>query len=326
MAALEGALDLGAIAGIFFLIGCLFVVAFTFQRLANVLNFSVFGVRPLKNVAVAIENTIVAGCNEGITKLEKWAVALESGLIDSFGMLIALPILALLGVKAALQYLWNELVKPRIDSTTKDVRAVATQALILARSVEKTIGREAARLDDKIDGLHKAISTAYHKYVAQEIAKLETAVAEDIRGVTDLIPQAVKDAAKAADLVTGETLGLIAAGENAAIDALQRAEAATAAELHDALAGLDKTQLAGLLASVPLLAQLVQTITAESGLDNANCRSKVKNICSTDSSLWAELLGGFVAMEIAFNLRDLIEFGNELVEIIAPEIIALEAA
>lgn len=326
MAALEGALDLGAIAGIFFLIGCLFVVAFTFQKLADVLNFSVFGVHPLKNVAVAIEHTIVAGCNDGIAKLEKWAVALESGLIDSFGMLIAIPALALLGVKAAFQYLWGELVKPLVHAAAKDVRAVATEALELAHTVEKTVGREVARLESMITGAIKTAEHAAHTFTVQEIATLEHALEREIGAVQDLIPQAVKDAARAADLVTGETLGRIAAGENAAIDALQRAEAATAAELHDALAGLDKTQLAGLLASVPLLAQLVQTITAESGLDNANCRSKVKNICSTDSSLWGELLGGFVAMEVAFNLRDLIEFGNELVEVIAPEIRAIEAA
>lgn len=48
--------------------------------------------------------------------------------------------------------------------------------------------------------------------------------------------------------------------------------------------------LLALLSSVPALALLVRTITAEAGLDEAECRAKFRHVCGADPLAWAALL------------------------------------
>jgi hypothetical protein len=102
------------------------------------------------------------------------------------------------------------------------------------------------------------------------------------------------------------------------------AERAVAAELPG-LTGLDLPDvekllrnlpwatLAGLLAAVPLLRLLTQTIAAESGLDRAECRRKVRGICSTDPAAWERLLAGLLPLGVGFTLAELIEAGVKVV-------------
>lgn len=58
---------------------------------------------------------------------------------------------------------------------------------------------------------------------------------------------------------------------------------------------------------------LVGVIASESGLENASCRAKVKNVCQTDAAAFADLLGGLAAVGFAFNLSELYEVAEGLV-------------
>jgi hypothetical protein len=50
----------------------------------------------------------------------------ESGLIDAFGLLIAIPLLLALGTKAAFEYLWNAALRPLIHSIADPIRTLAS--------------------------------------------------------------------------------------------------------------------------------------------------------------------------------------------------------
>lgn len=60
--------------------------------------------------------------------------------------------------------------------------------------------------------------------------------------------------------------------------------------LWDFIGRIPLDELIALLTAVPALVGLVELVTTESGLNNEACRSKVKNICSTDPSAWQALL------------------------------------
>lgn len=306
------AYDLPAILGVYLAIAILAVIAYTFHRLASVLNFSILGIHPLRDVGNAIDRVIVDGCNDAINTLEKWGSALWNDFKNSVEFAMAMLILLAAGIVWSAGYLWNHLAATAIRTA---IGAGAKTGSDLATRVDnliKDVARNATKAETLIaTGVSTAIATA-HRYTAQEVAYLDGRIDNVSSGIRDLIPQAVKDAAAAEDLVTGAAIQSLRDAENAAIQAVSDAQTLTETELHNLLGQLDLTDLAKIAGAVPILSLLVQTIATESGLNNAECRQKVKGICGTNLSAWLHFLEG---LGLAFAWTSLDDFANELADI-----------
>lgn len=360
--ALEGGFDLAALALCFVALALLIAAKELASSIAAPLNFSIFGVRPLHGVAVAIENGIVGTLDDAIRGVEKIAAGFVSGLIDAFGLLIAIPALLFLGVKAALEYLWNHALQPLIHSIVNTVKTTAEHALAKAIAVEGTVAANLAAaeryardhataalnaaedyIDGKIAGALATLRGDIEAGVSRAEAFAETAVGK-LRAAEDgAIAMAVGLAAEAA--LAGERAAAaalneaeraagsaLAQSEAAAAEALARAEAAGKAALAgvkdiavgaaDDLATIEgqlgALGTAGLIAAIPAIATLVHAIATEAGLENAECRNKVKGICATNSNAWGDLLGGLVALGFAFSLRELYAVAEPLAAELAP--------
>lgn len=349
--ALEAGYDLAALALLFVALALLLATKQIAAGLAGAFDVSILGVRPFHRVAVAIENGIIGALDDAIKGVEKLAAKFESGLIDSFGLLIALPILLYLGVKAALTYLWDKALRPVIHSIADPIRAVAEKGLARANdaraAVELAIGETeayalgraewalatakaqiGARLDALASDLRGDIGAALHsaeRYADQAVARLRSA--EDL-AVAEAVGLAAE--AKAAGLAAGAAAlhaaeaelgaGLAAeaarrAAELAQLDAAGKAALATVRsvavnveeELHTIEGAAGAVGVAALIAAIPAISTLVHSIATEAGLENADCRSKVKGICGTNPSGWGDLIAGLGLLGLGFSLRELAE-------------------
>lgn len=356
-AALEGGYDLAALSLLFVALALLIAVKGLAQALHDALNVSILGAHPFGGIASGLERTLISWIDDAIKGVERVAARFLSGLIDSWGMLIAIPALLAVGTKAAFQYLWNTALPALLSSTIGPVRTLARQALDRVEALQATVaanvgkaeryalGRAEAALADAqayADARIKAAEHALHLDIAAGVAEAEafasTAVgklraAEDgaIAGAIELASaaKAAGIAAAAAAIAEAERVSGInlSAAEARAAAALAEAQAAGQAALgavksiavtaEDELAtiegGMGAIGVAGLIAAIPAIGSLVHAIATESGLENAECRSKVKGICGTDPSAWAGLLEGLLALGFAFSLRELVEVANPLV-------------
>jgi hypothetical protein len=360
--ALEGGFDLGALALCFVALALLVAAKNLAQAIAGPLNFSIFGVRPLHGVAVAIENGIVGTLDDAIKGVEKLAAGFVSGLIDAFGLFIAIPALLFLGVKAALSYLWNSALPALVHAAVSVVKTTAEAALAKAIAVEGTVAANLAAAERYArDHATAALNTA-EDYVDGKItgalATLRGDIAAGVSRAEGFAEQAVGRLQAAEDGAIATAVALAAeaklAGEQAAAAALNEAERAAGSALAQseaaakqalaeaqaagqaALTGVKRIAVgaaddlatiegdlgalgtAGLIAALPALATLVHAIATEAGLENAECRGKVKGICATSPNAWADLLGGLVALGFAFSLRELYDVARPLADELAP--------
>lgn len=63
-----------------------------------------------------------------------------------------------------------------------------------------------------------------------------------------------------------------------------------------------------------------ETIAAESGLNNPECRGKVKGICTTTPALWERFLAGLVPLGAALDLQDLARAAEAAAEAARPAV------
>lgn len=306
-------IDLGALTGVLLLIGTLSVIAYTFARLANVLNFSVFGVHPLHNVADAIHNTIVAGCNDGIKTLDKWAIYLFDGLKTvTMALVHGVEDLAN-GTNDALSYLVHTKVPALVDAAIHDVVKVANNALTRVDSLEKSVAKDVARLDNTIDAKAKAAVLAAGAATATAIKSVRNEIGSDVTTLRQEISAAAHGATATAESVASEALNRLQTAENAAIGALDKTVGATGEDLRNLINEIPFTDIAAVIAAVPVLTALVKTLEAETGLENESCRSKVKQICATDPSVWTQLLTDLAPLGLVFSLRELVEVARPII-------------
>lgn len=259
--ALEAGYDLGALALCFLAIGLLLAAKGMVAAVARVFNVSILGTHPFGFISNALENAVIGALDDAIKGVEKATARFESGLIDSFGMLIALPALAILGTKAALQYLWNEALRPTIHSITDPIRTTATRALNRVDDLTDTVAQnlasaeayararassalESARsyADGRVDAIARtlrgdiaaAISTA-ERYADEAVGRLRAAEDAAIANAVGLAAaaRAAGEAAAAAALATAEhdIAAGVATAEAAAAGALAASDAAGKAAL-----------------------------------------------------------------------------------------------
>lgn len=382
--ALEAGLDLGGLAGCLVAIGLVAIILTILEGLDAILNVSILGVRPFAGIARRLENTLIHGLKVAEGYLEQKAADFFYGMTDAMILVVVAPLLVVLGVRKALEYLWSAALKPTIHAITNPIRATANQALSLARTAERdalnavthaeaavtpliatalrnaesyadrqadaALGaaqRYAAGAVEALRGAESAAIASAGRIAAEARAAGDAALAEAIATTTRIaaearaagaaavaeLPRSIRDALGEAEH-TAAHLAAVAAleAEHVATAAIAEAQAqseaalAVVAGVADAARGgvIDIEELirangwAALIASVPALAILVHAIATESGLENASCRGKVKNICQTDASAWEGLIAGLVAVGLAFNLRELAAVARPLVEELAP--------
>jgi hypothetical protein len=238
---------------------------------------------PFHFAARLIENAIVDPLNSLRKASDARIAAGFRDLVDALELGLGVTLLLGLGVEKALAYLWHTALSPFVHGLVDPVSKIARAAAADVAALAKTVAADVL----KAEAYARARATA-----ALEAAKAyaDTKIAAAIKALRLEIAAAVAFVHEAVGVAADELPGL----PGMAWD-----------ELNRLLNTKRLWQLAGLLAAVPILAQLVRVLARESGLENAECRGKVKNICTTDPALWEGLLATLVAVGFAYSLDEL---------------------
>lgn len=361
-AALEAGYDVAALALLFV---CLALLLAT-KGIVSAF-FAPFGHIPvvggeIKKLASPIEGAIIGVLDDAIKGVERATSKFLSGLIDAFGLLIAIPALAVVGTKAALSYLWNQAIRPLIRSFTDPIRTVAAKAEAEVTALERTVASNlteaetyarnhaasalqsaetyadsaAAEVGAALGHAITAAIAEAESYADQAVGRLRAAEDAAVAGAVGLAAEAKAAglAAAAAAVAEAERVAgaAVSAEEAARIAAVAQLDAAGKAALgaleglvvnvEDELATIEgqlgAAGVAALIASIPALATMVQTIAVESGLENAECRGKVKGICGTNTSAWESLLGSLAALGFLASLPELAKLANGMADELVP--------
>jgi hypothetical protein len=331
--ALEGGFDLGALALCFVALALLVAAKELAQAIAAPLNFSIFGVRPLHGVAVAIENGLVGALDDAIRGVEKAAAGFLSGLVDAFTIktiadsararVIALEGTVAANLGAAERYARDHATSALNAATDYVDHRITTALGTLRGDIAAGVSQAEAYAELAVGKLRAAEDAAVGVAVGLAVeakqaglAAAAIAEAEAIRiGADALTAGLAGDAAAIAQLD--------AAGK-AALDVVRSVAVGVADDLGKIEGDIGALGTGALIASIPAIATLVHAIATEAGLENASCRSKVKEVCATDPSAWTGLLEGLLAIGVGFSLAELAAVATPLIREVAP--ILAEAA
>lgn len=252
---------------------------------------------PVKKIADAAEKRLAKG-------LETLAGALE--------LVGALAILLGYGIYKALGYLWHEALKPYVSAIVNPVRTLATEALTKLAALERTVAADLAAAEHYAEaeaakalrdartyaeGVALTAEHAAERYADEAVAKLRSAEDAAVASAVAIAHTAEHDAAAAFDHAKTFAEGLVApVGKDVTA-------------LDNYVKGLDVPKIA---AGAAATAALVATLVAETGLENAGCRAKIKDVCGTDPNVWGNLLGLLAPLGLALSLRELAAVANEI--------------
>lgn len=248
MVALEAGYDLAALALCFVALALLLIAKNATDQIVSVLNVGVMGVHPFGAIARAMENTVLRVLNDAIKGVEKGTAKFENGLLDSLGVVLAIPLLLAFGVKAALDYLWHHALGPFIHRITDAIATTATNALAKATGLERTIADDLDAAENYADGAAtKALSSAKayaDHWIDNAVAVLNHTIRAAVAEAESFASTAIGKLRTAEDAAIGSAVDLAnaarAAGVAAAAGALATAEhelAAVRAEAVTAAAG-----------------------------------------------------------------------------------------
>lgn len=345
-ALLDAGLDLGALAGCFVAIALLTLIAYLLDGLANAIDVDVLGYHPFSGVASAIKNVVTDGIGSAIKALEKAAASFEQGLLDSLTLLIGIPLVLADGLYLALKALWTHALTPFINHVVAPIRADVTAieqdigslytltATDLARAegyADKQVSDASGALYNILKSeVHAAVSTAesyadvaVSKLRSAEDAALNRAVAAANAGIA-AAEAAAKTAGNEAEAFTTGQVAKAEALANTAIADVRGIAVGLEDDIQTLIGKYGIAGAAGLIASIPLLATLVNTIASESGLDNSACRSKVKGICGTNPAAWERLLGLAGFLTLAFDFQEFVDAAETVAKGIGDGVAALE--
>lgn len=265
----------------------------------------------LASAATAVEKYIAEPLNELRKDAEGELVRGLSGLVDNLAIFIGLAALVALGVKAALTYMWKDSLPAYVVSLIEreiaklhlphlDVqaitKAVEAQVIGLITAPLATIRKDIARAESIATAAAKAAADAVYKAEHVVTEKIEQIVNNPTTYITSTVQQEVPGLAAAIAVAGGEVLELPGISYD---------------DLRNLVNGQDLAKLGGLIAAIPLIRGLVQTLAQEAGLDSAECRAKNKAICGTDPLQWAGLLAGLAALGLSFDLADVVKLAAE---------------
>lgn len=320
MAVVIDAVDLVALAALWVLIGLTLAAAYTFQKFADTINVSILGQHPFAGVARGIENTIVHWCNVGAKSLEGVANLLWRGLTWSISVTLQAIMAIPRDIHNALAYVKDHLIVNVVRASLSTIHTAVNALEARVGTVTRELSSEVVRLDAKIERTATATVGTIERELGSEITRVEGEITSDIQSLRHTLRSEIDAAAKGAESIGAAALSKLSAAENAALDALDKAEGATAAELRDFIKQVPLTDIGAALAALPLVIAAVNILEAETGLGRAECRAKVKGICGTDPSQWAKLLEGLALVGIGFNIKELIEAIVGVAETVAPEL------
>lgn len=194
-----------------------------------------------------------------------------------------------------------------VQALRDGANAAATAALQTAQAgiaeAERLATEEAARLRGEFTGDVSALDRTIADTAQALTAAAQAGVAEAERLAGSALAQS--EAAARQALAEAEARG------RAALDEVGKIAGAVGSDLKTIEGALGAAGVAGLLATIPAIATLVQAIATEAGLDSAACRAKNKQICGTDPLQWAGLLAGLAALGVSFDLADVVKIAAE---------------
>jgi hypothetical protein len=208
-----------------------------------------------------------------------------------------------------------------------DAAAAGAVAAAISYADRVALGAEHAAeryADDAVAKLRSAEDSAIANAVeiadaakAAGLAAAAGALATAEREISAGVTAAERYAATTAAAVAAAGAKSLAEAEAAASTALAQVKAiAIGAEgdLTDLEAYIKSLGLPAVIAGVGALATVVTIALAETGLENASCRTKVKGICGTDPAAWAALLAGAAVLGVSFDLGDIVDAALALLD------------
>lgn len=309
------ALDPGIIFGCLLAIGFIYVSSWFLTRSIGLLDISLpLGIgRPFHGVVQAIINAIESGANDALKATEKALAWAWADLLSSLQLFLGLTIFFGDLLLKALSYMWlgplPALISRLIEDAFAKHRTVPTTAPGLesriVTSVEAKLAPTLAQI--RADSQKAEVAATNAEKAA------DAAAAQATHSVTNTIEQVVTNPVTYLTNTVTEVIPGLAEALTAAGGEVADLPGLTIPNLEDLLRSKELGSLAGLMAAIPLLRAITNTIAVESGLENADCRSKVKGICGTNPAAWAGLLGGLAALGFAFSLKDLYGVAEGLV-------------
>lgn len=320
----------------------LWAVAFSILWLLATLAAKVHGVfsglpwplsaigNPIADAIGVVQNALEDAASGAEAQVAKWF----NGLTSWVYLILSLPLLLAEGIYKALQYAWTTALDPRIEHIAGVIRTTATNALTkveaLAGTVTNNLIRAERYTDTQIADASQALTNYADKvardaahtaegYADEAVSKLrsaeDAAVSNAVKLANDAKAAGEAAAAKAtteAEAVSARALAQVDAAFTAALGDVRGIAVGAEHGITDLQKYIDSLGLAGLIAAVPALAILVNTLATESGLDSSACRAKNKQICGTDPNVWTSILLGAAAAGIALDYKALIEAGLTL--------------
>lgn len=260
--------------------------------------------------AGAIEHYIADPVKKIADDAEKKLARGLMSLAGDLELVGALVILLGAAIVLALKYLWNQALKPLVFSVVNPIHNLVSQTVTkleaLARTVAtnlthaETYARQQAdrALSDArsyADGVAAVAARDAERYADDAVAKLRRAEDAAVTSAVAIAHTAETDAAAAFDHAKSFAEGLVApVGRDVTA-------------LDDYVKGLDVPKVA---AGAAATAALVTALIADTGLGDQACRSKVKDVCATDPSVWANLLGMLAPLGLALSLPELVKVAN----------------
>lgn len=262
--ALEAGYDLAGLAACYVALALLVLALDLTKGIADAFDFSILGRRPLHGVAVALHNSVVAALNKDVKSVERLAAKFQSGLIDAFGLLLAIPLLLASGVKAALVYLWNTALMPRIHSVTDDIADTARAARTTANNAIAAANSVLVAAEDYAQARATAAFNSATSYADGLVTRTRTSVGNDIAAASGAVVSYV-------DVVVGKLRAAEDAAVANAVDLAGRArtageQAAAAAEATAEAAASRAETAVTMAAAASAAAAAAATATALDGL------------------------------------------------------------
>jgi hypothetical protein len=291
--------DLTAVALFGFLLAFLYATKWTLVPLVRALHSALGWVPGIGNLTTRAENAVISAVDGAISTVSGKVVDLYHGTVWAFDQTLdGLRDFAHLS-ETAISYLWKQGL-PRFGRALLVPIHKAIAALqVRIDHAERWIVREPARVEAVVGRATRAtiqtarrdISAADHALRADLIRQLDR-IEATLRGE-------ITHGVSGAERIAAEGLGALKRAEDAAVADAERIGSMALDEIRTLLNGRDLATIAALIASIPLLRELLRTLEAETGLDNPECRSKVRGICSTNPARWAHLLD-LLALEMAW--------------------------
>lgn len=252
---------------------------------------------PVRKIADAAEKRLARG------------LATLAGALELVG---ALAILLGYGVYKALGYLWHTALKPLVFAVVNPVHTLASEALTKLETLTTTVAHNLVHAETYArERADKALADARsyadraavdaerraERYADDAVGKLRRAEDAAVASAVAIAHTAEHDATAAFDHAKSFAEGLVApVGRDVTA-------------LDHYVKGLDVPKIA---AGAAATAAVVTALLADTGLENASCRGKLKSVCETDPNVWGHLLGLLAPLGLALSLRELAKVANEI--------------